>query len=91
MCADVQGPLQLREERQSCAPSRHARPELFGYAGDMPRRARSVSAAGDVIYHVMNRGNCRMDVFQKPGDFAAFVTILERVGSASKCASLRIA
>ena len=25
----------------------------------------------------MNRGNCRMDVFQKPGDFAAFVTILE--------------
>jgi len=25
----------------------------------------------------MNRGNCRMDVFQKPGDFAAFATILE--------------
>jgi putative transposase len=26
---------------------------------------------------LMNRGNCRMDVFRKPGDFAAFVTILE--------------
>ncbi len=25
----------------------------------------------------MNRGNCRMDIFRKPGDFAAFVTILE--------------
>jgi putative transposase len=25
----------------------------------------------------MNRGNCRMDVFQMPGDSAAFVTILE--------------
>jgi putative transposase len=43
----------------------------------MPRRTRSVSSAADVIYHVMNRGNCRMDVVQKPGDFAAFVTILE--------------
>jgi len=43
----------------------------------MPRKARSVSAARDVVYHVMNRGNCRMDVFRKPGDFAAFVTILE--------------
>ena len=40
------------------------RPELFGYAGAMPRQARSVSAARDAIYHVMNRGNCRMDVFQ---------------------------
>jgi hypothetical protein len=53
------------------------RPELFGYAGAMPRQARSVSAARDVIYHVMNRGNCRRDVFQKPGDFTVFVTMLE--------------
>jgi hypothetical protein len=34
-------------------------------------------AARDVIYHMMNRGNCRMDVFQKPCDFAAIATILE--------------
>jgi hypothetical protein len=32
-------------------------------------RARSVSAAGDVIYHVMSRGNCRMDVFQNERRF----------------------
>ena len=29
------------------------------------------------VYYVMNRGNCRVDIFRKPGDFAAFVTILE--------------
>ena len=43
----------------------------------MPRRARSQSAAGDVVYHVMNRGNCGMSIFEKPGDFAAFVSLLE--------------
>jgi hypothetical protein len=31
-------------------------------------------------YYVMNRGNCRMDDFQKPGDFAPIVTILEEGG-----------
>jgi hypothetical protein len=35
------------------------------------------ASGGGCLYHVMNRGNCRMDVFQKPGDFAAFATILE--------------
>ena len=41
----------------------------------MPRRARRV--ADDGLYHVLNRGNCRMDIFHKPGDFAAFVKLLE--------------
>ena len=40
----------------------------------MPRRARA--AAGGVIYHVINRGNCRMRIFAKPGDFIAFVKLL---------------
>ena len=40
----------------------------------MARRARA--AAGGVIYHVINRGNCRMPVFTKPADFAAFVKLL---------------
>jgi REP element-mobilizing transposase RayT len=53
------------------------RPGLFGNAAEILRRARSVPAAGDVIYHVLSRGNCRMGVFQKPGDFAAFVAIIE--------------
>ena len=41
----------------------------------MPRRARRV--ADDGVYHVLNRGNCRMDIFHKSGDFAAFVKLLE--------------
>ena len=41
----------------------------------MPRHARKV--ADDAIYHVLNRGNGRMRIFQKRGDFAAFVKLLE--------------
>lgn len=41
----------------------------------MPRRARRI--ADDGVYHVLNRGNCRMDIFHKAGDFAAFVKLLE--------------
>src|SRR4051812_26631132 len=43
--------------------------------GDMARRARS--AAGGVVYHVINRGNCRMRIFAKPGDFIAFIKLLQ--------------
>lgn len=42
----------------------------------MPRRARR--AVDDAIYHVLNRGNCRMKIFDKAGDFAAFVKLLEQ-------------
>ena len=41
----------------------------------MPRQSRN--ALGDQIYHVLNRGNCRMDIFTKPGDFEAFTKLLE--------------
>jgi DNA-binding transcriptional regulator YiaG/REP element-mobilizing transposase RayT len=41
----------------------------------MPRRARS--SADNQVFHVLNRGNCRMDIFGKRGDFAAFIKILE--------------
>jgi putative transposase len=40
----------------------------------MPRTSRS--AAGGVVYHALNRGNGRMGVFRKPGDYAAFLRIL---------------
>jgi putative transposase len=40
----------------------------------MPRTARAVEAGG--YYHVLNRGNGRMDLFHKPEDFDAFVRIL---------------
>jgi REP-associated tyrosine transposase len=41
----------------------------------MARHTRQ--AAGGYVYHVMNRGNCRMEIFQKPADFAAFIALLE--------------
>jgi putative transposase len=40
----------------------------------MPRTARA--AAGGVVYHALNRGNGRMSVFRKPGDYLAFVELL---------------
>jgi hypothetical protein len=33
----------------------------------MPRTSRA--AAGGVVYHVLHRGNGRMGVFRKPGDY----------------------
>src|SRR3954471_15207679 len=44
----------------------------------MARRPRNVSALDNQIVHVLNRGNCRMDLFTKDGDFAAFLTLLEQ-------------
>jgi putative transposase len=52
----------------------------------MPRRARN--PADGQVYHVLNRGNCRMDLFRKDGDFAAFVALLEE--ARRRFASVRI-
>jgi putative transposase len=40
----------------------------------MPRIARA--AVGGIVYHVLNRGNARMGVFRKPGDYRAFLQLL---------------
>ena len=40
----------------------------------MPRTARA--SRGGYVYHVLNRGNGRQDVFHKEGDFAAFVQLM---------------
>ncbi|MEE9311475.1 MAG: transposase [Planctomycetota bacterium] len=40
----------------------------------MPRRKRH--APGDTVYHVINRGNGRAEVFHKDDDYAAFIKIL---------------
>jgi putative transposase len=40
----------------------------------MPRTARA--SAGNVVYHVINRGNARTEVFHKPDDFLAFEALL---------------
>jgi putative transposase len=41
----------------------------------MARRKRQ--AYDDAIYHVMNRGNCRMRIFGKAGDYLAFLKLME--------------
>jgi putative transposase len=40
----------------------------------MPRRARH--APGDMIFHVLNRGNARDELFSKEDDYAAFEKVL---------------
>ena len=40
----------------------------------MPRTARA--SQGEYLYHVLNRGNGRADVFHKDEDFAAFVRLM---------------
>ena len=40
----------------------------------MPRTARAIE--GGMIYHVLNRGNGRMRIFHKPGDYEAFERVL---------------
>ena len=40
----------------------------------MPRTSRS--SAGGVVYHVLNRGNGRMNIFRKPGDYLSFLQLL---------------
>ncbi|MCA9234379.1 MAG: transposase [Planctomycetales bacterium] len=40
----------------------------------MPRTARA--SAGNVCYHVLNRGNGRAEVFHKEADYAAFVDLM---------------
>jgi putative transposase len=40
----------------------------------MPRTSRS--AIGGLVYHVLNRGNGRMKIFRKPGDYQAFIELI---------------
>src|SRR5690348_16277831 len=40
----------------------------------MPRTARKPAAG--VVYHLLNRGNGRMGVFRKDGDYKAFLDVL---------------
>jgi putative transposase len=40
----------------------------------MPRTSRA--SQGGFLYHVLNRGNARNDVFHKPEDFLAFVNLM---------------
>ena len=51
----------------------------------MPRTARA--SAGNVCYHVLNRGNARNTVFHQDGDYGAFLKLLNQ---ANKRVSMRL-
>ncbi len=51
----------------------------------MPRTARA--SVGEICYHVINRGNARQQVFQKQGDYQAFV---ELIGLACEHIAMRV-
>jgi putative transposase len=42
----------------------------------MPRTARA--SVGNVVYHVINRGNARNDVFHKPDDYVSFLNLIRK-------------
>ena len=44
------------------------------YDATMPRTARATEAG--TVYHVLNRGNGRMRIFHKDGDYEAFLRVL---------------
>jgi len=46
------------------------------YSATMPRIPRGQVAG--FAYHVINRGNGRSEIFHKPGDYEAFVDLIER-------------
>jgi putative transposase len=51
----------------------------------MPRTARA--SVGEMCYHVINRGNGRIEVFHKDYDYRAFV---ELIGSACERIPMRV-
>ena len=45
--------------------------------GPLPRSGRPVAPDGGLIYHVLNRANARMTIFEKEADYEAFETVLD--------------
>ncbi len=54
----------------------------------MPRTARA--SPGGLCYHVMNRGNGRMRVFGKDGDYEAFLRVIEEVHVTKRKGNIQI-
>ena len=52
---------------------------LVCYADTMPRTARA--SAGNVCYHVLNRGNAKQVVFHKEHDYSAFLKLLHEASN----------
>lgn len=48
----------------------------IGFSDTTPMPRTSRASQGGYIYHVLNRGNGRADVFHKEDDFAAFVRLM---------------
>ncbi len=63
------------------------RERKFGSLWSMGRPKRADE--GDLIYHVLNRANARMTIFEKDGDYEAFERVLrEAVDRANKTVGL---
>ena len=43
-----------------------------------------------MIFHVLNRGVARMQLFEKPADFQAFESVLQETREVAPCESWRI-
>ncbi|MEM9658784.1 MAG: transposase [Planctomycetota bacterium] len=54
----------------------------------MPRTARA--SAGNVCYHVLNRGNARMEVFRKEDDYDDYGAFLGLLNEANERSSMRL-
>ena len=66
----------LIERQKGGHPSLLKSPDVIVILFLMPRTARNL--ADNCVYHLLNRGNCRMKIFTKTGDFAAFVRLVEQ-------------
>ena len=54
----------------------------------MPRTARA--ALGGIVYHVLNRGNGRAEIFREPGDYQAFIELLIDAKDRAQSRTIRI-
>jgi hypothetical protein len=64
------------------------RAQEIPYAGRMGRPKRA--ADGGLVYHVLNRANARMTIFEKPDDYAAFERVLEEAIERTKTRLLAV-
>ena len=55
-----------------------ASPAWIAVVGTKPRTARA--SAGDICYHVINRGNAQSEVFHNAGDYQSFVDLIALAG-----------
>src|SRR5208283_334770 len=71
---DRYGSGKAGQKRESGTGTILTRWGVLGYASVMPRTARV--APGGMVFHVLNRGVARMQLFEKAADYQAFEQVL---------------